>query len=104
MSVTLQEVNQQSSIFNLCSVFGVIGQTFSQSFVVHTGVEVIRAPINVTAQFKEPLLVPGKVGIRFWEQPGNVGQSSATDLRFSMEQQGHCMSHVVGLISRSQFK
>ncbi|KAK6312920.1 hypothetical protein J4Q44_G00162670 [Coregonus suidteri] len=31
----------------------------------HKGVDAIRAPISVTAQFKEPLLVAGKVTIKF---------------------------------------
>ncbi|XP_061585745.1 uncharacterized protein si:ch211-12e13.1 [Cololabis saira] len=66
----------------------------------HRGVEVITAPVNVTAQFMEPLLAPGKVRIRFWDQPRDVGQSCATDLSFSMEQRGRRTLQVVGRISR----
>ncbi|XP_035496500.2 uncharacterized protein si:ch211-12e13.1 isoform X1 [Scophthalmus maximus] len=65
----------------------------------HKGVEVITAPINVTAQFKEPLSVPGKVTIRFWET--NRDQSSAQSLSFHMQQHGSNISHMVGMISRS---
>ncbi|XP_071338138.1 uncharacterized protein [Trachinotus anak] len=67
----------------------------------HKGVEVITAPVNVTAQFKEPLSVPGKVMIRFWEMTENRGQASAQGLSFHMQQHGGNISHLVGLISRS---
>nr|XP_019949261.1 PREDICTED: uncharacterized protein LOC109633679 isoform X1 [Paralichthys olivaceus] len=67
----------------------------------HKGVEVITAPINVTVQFKEPLLVPGKVVIRFWEMTTNRGQSCAEGLSFHMQQPGSNISHVVGRISKS---
>lgn len=67
----------------------------------HKGVEVITAPVNVTAQFKEPLLIPGNVTIRFWEANQNGSQSSAQSLCFHMEQQGHSVPHIEGLISRS---
>ncbi|XP_068422411.1 uncharacterized protein si:ch211-12e13.1 [Clinocottus analis] len=64
----------------------------------HKGVGVITAPINVTAQFKEPLLVPGRVKIKFWEK--NRDQSSAQDLSFHMQQHGSNTSHMMGLISK----
>ncbi|KAM4577037.1 uncharacterized protein PAE49_006935 isoform 1-T1 [Odontesthes bonariensis] len=67
----------------------------------HKGVEVITAPVNITAHFKEPLLVPGEVVIRFWEKNKDVGQSFAKELAFHMEQRGCSISHMVGLISRS---
>ncbi|XP_044054127.1 uncharacterized protein si:ch211-12e13.1 [Siniperca chuatsi] len=66
----------------------------------HKGVGVITAPINVTAQFKEPLLVPGKVAIEFWETTKNGAQSSAQGLSFHMQQHGSSISHMTGLISR----
>ncbi|XP_022612056.1 uncharacterized protein LOC111229842 isoform X2 [Seriola dumerili] len=66
----------------------------------HKGVEVITAPVNVTARFEEPLLVPGKVVIRFWEKTENGGQSSAQGLSFHMQQHETNRSHLVGLISR----
>ncbi|KAG7222114.1 hypothetical protein INR49_016686 [Caranx melampygus] len=66
----------------------------------HKGVEVIRAPVNVTAHFKEPLLVPGRVTIRFWEKTENRGQLSAPGLSFLMQQHGSNTPHLVGLISR----
>ncbi|XP_035515078.1 uncharacterized protein si:ch211-12e13.1 [Morone saxatilis] len=67
----------------------------------HKGVGVITAPVNVTAQFKDPLSVPGRVTIRFWEMTRDGGQSSAQGLSFHMQQQGHNTSHMMGLISRS---
>ncbi|XP_045892084.1 uncharacterized protein si:ch211-12e13.1 isoform X2 [Micropterus dolomieu] len=63
----------------------------------HKGVGVITAPVNVTAQFKEPPLVPGKVAIKFWE---TTGQSPAQSLRFRMQQHGSNISHMTGWISR----
>ncbi|XP_040898556.1 uncharacterized protein si:ch211-12e13.1 [Toxotes jaculatrix] len=67
----------------------------------HKGVEVITAPVSITAHYKEPLLVPGKVTIRFWETTRNGGQSSAKGLSFHMQQHGSSTYHVVGQISRS---
>ncbi|XP_041854634.1 uncharacterized protein si:ch211-12e13.1 isoform X2 [Melanotaenia boesemani] len=66
----------------------------------HKGVDVVTAPVNVTAHFKDPLVVPGKVLLRFWDETKNVGQSSGKNLSFQMEQQGHNICHIVGLISR----
>ncbi|KAE8291658.1 Immediate early response 3-interacting protein 1 [Larimichthys crocea] len=42
----------------------------------HKGVGVITAPVNITVQFMEPLLVPGRVTIKFWEMTKNWGSSS----------------------------
>lgn len=67
----------------------------------HKGVEVITAPINITAQFKEPLLVPGRVTITFWETTRNGSQSSARGLSFHMQQHGSNISHLMGFISKS---
>lgn len=67
--------------------------------VMSPGVGVIAAPINVTAQFKEPLLVPGKVMISFWETDKIGDQSSSQGVSFHMEQHESRIS-VVGLISR----
>ncbi|XP_008285277.1 uncharacterized protein LOC103361061 isoform X2 [Stegastes partitus] len=66
----------------------------------HKGVEVITAPVHISVQFIEPLLVPGKVTIRFWEAAKDAAQSSARSVTFHMEQQGRSISHMVGLISR----
>nr|XP_020454925.1 uncharacterized protein LOC109959698 [Monopterus albus] len=66
----------------------------------HRGVEVITAPITITAQFKEPLSVPGSVMIDFWDTVKNGAQSPAQGLKFHMRQHGSKMSHMVGLISR----
>ncbi|XP_029296567.1 uncharacterized protein LOC115014060 [Cottoperca gobio] len=64
----------------------------------HKGVGVITAPVSVSAQFKEPLLVPGRVTIKFWETTKDVGESPA--IGFHMQQHGSDISHVTGLISR----
>ncbi|KAM6944867.1 uncharacterized protein PEZ65_002612 isoform 1-T1 [Lycodopsis pacificus] len=64
----------------------------------HKGVGVVTAPINVTAEFKEPLLVPGRVKIKILEKKGD--QSPAQDLSFHMQQHGSNTSHMMGLISR----
>nr|XP_040051457.1 uncharacterized protein si:ch211-12e13.1 [Gasterosteus aculeatus aculeatus] len=64
----------------------------------HKGVGVITAPINVTAEFKEPLFVPSRVKIKFWEK--NRDHSPAQDLVFYMQQHGSNTFHLVGLISR----
>ncbi|KAM4616588.1 uncharacterized protein ACJ7VT_009432 isoform 1-T1 [Polymixia lowei] len=67
----------------------------------HKGVEAIRAPISVTVQFKEPLLVPGKVLINFGDTAQEDGQSSGQDLRFQMEQYRTSVAHMAGLICRT---
>ncbi|GAA6226584.1 uncharacterized protein LOC108878046 [Lates japonicus] len=67
----------------------------------HKGVEVITAPVSVIAQFKEPLLLPGKVTIRFWETTKNLLLSSTQGLSFHMQQSGSNISHLEGLISKS---
>ncbi|XP_042343470.1 uncharacterized protein si:ch211-12e13.1 [Plectropomus leopardus] len=66
----------------------------------HKGVEVITAPASVTAHFKEPLLVPGRVTIKFWEMTKDKDQSPARGLSFDMQQNGSNISHICGLISR----
>ncbi|KAA8592935.1 hypothetical protein FQN60_018390 [Etheostoma spectabile] len=66
----------------------------------HKGVGVITAPINVTAQFGEPLLVPGRVAIKFWEKTKNLSQSPIQGLSFHVQQHGSNISHMMGLISR----
>lgn len=72
--------------------------TLSHCSVVSSGVGVITAPINVTAEFKEPLFVPSRVKIKFWEK--NRDHSPAQDLVFYMQQHGSNTFHLVGLISR----
>lgn len=67
----------------------------------HKGVGVITAPINITTQFKEPLLAPGKVTIKFWEMITNEEQSSDRGLNFHMQQHGNSSSHMVGVITKS---
>ncbi|XP_022068505.2 uncharacterized protein si:ch211-12e13.1 isoform X2 [Acanthochromis polyacanthus] len=67
----------------------------------HKGVDIITAPVSISVQFKEPLLVPGKVTISFWEEVKDGAQSSARGLNFHMEEQAGSMSHILGLISRS---
>ncbi|XP_039659139.1 uncharacterized protein si:ch211-12e13.1 isoform X3 [Perca fluviatilis] len=66
----------------------------------HKGVGVITAPINVTAQFEEPLFVPGRVAIKFWEKTKNRSQSPAQGLSFQLQPHGSDISHMMGLISR----
>ncbi|XP_036954889.1 uncharacterized protein si:ch211-12e13.1 [Acanthopagrus latus] len=68
----------------------------------HKGVEVITAPINITAQYQEPLMVPGRVTITFWENSKDQNQSSAPGLSFHMQQHGSNRTHVKGLIFRSE--
>lgn len=70
--------------------------------VVSAGVEVITAPINITAQYLEPLMVPGKVTVTFWENSKDQNRSSAPGLRFHMQQHGSNRTHVKGLIFRSE--
>lgn len=67
----------------------------------HKGVDVITAPVSISVQFKEPLLVPRKVTVRFWEEAKDGAQSSARGLSFHMEEQARSISHLVGLVSRS---
>ncbi|XP_017270076.1 uncharacterized protein si:ch211-12e13.1 isoform X2 [Kryptolebias marmoratus] len=67
----------------------------------HKGVGVITAPVSITAQFKEPLLLPGKVLITFWEVIKNMDQASPKELRFHVQQPGHNFPHMLGRISRS---
>ncbi|XP_076587797.1 uncharacterized protein LOC143321376 [Chaetodon auriga] len=67
----------------------------------HKGVGVITAPVSVTARFREPLPVPGRVNIAFWDTTGNGGESSAQGLSFHMQHDGSNISHVTGSISKS---
>ncbi|XP_034548884.1 uncharacterized protein si:ch211-12e13.1 [Notolabrus celidotus] len=67
----------------------------------HKGVEIITAPVSITAQFKDPLSVPGRVTLRFWETTDDRSQSSARGLSFHMQQSGRSTSHMIGSISRS---
>ncbi|XP_077601211.1 uncharacterized protein LOC144215886 isoform X2 [Stigmatopora nigra] len=62
----------------------------------HNGVGVITAPLNVTAQFKERLLAPGKVTLSFWRCPSSDGH-----LGFRMEKFGGSQFHLVGMISKT---
>ncbi|CAK6959548.1 uncharacterized protein si:ch211-12e13.1 [Scomber scombrus] len=63
----------------------------------HKGVGVITAPVNITVQFKEPLLIPGKVTIKFWDVIKNEGRG----LNFYMQRHGSSTSYIAGVISRS---
>nr|XP_043881124.1 uncharacterized protein si:ch211-12e13.1 isoform X1 [Solea senegalensis] len=65
----------------------------------HRGVDVVTAPVEVMVQFQEPVPVPGRVTIRFWEMLRDAGQSSA--LSFHMQQPGGNMTHMTGMICRS---
>ncbi|TMS03124.1 hypothetical protein E3U43_000013 [Larimichthys crocea] len=67
----------------------------------HKGVGVITAPVNITVQFMEPLLVPGRVTIKFWEMTKNWGQCSPRGLSFHMLQHGSNITHIMGVISGS---
>lgn len=75
----------------VCSCDGSVGSS---------GVRVVTAPVSVTAHFKEPLLVPGKVLITFWEAIRDNEQSAAEELRFHVQQPGQRVSHMVGRVSR----
>lgn len=66
----------------------------------HKGVGVITAPVKVSAQFKEPLLLPGRVTISFWETTGNEGEFPPNVLAFNMQRHGGNTSHVTGFITR----
>ncbi|XP_024131272.1 uncharacterized protein si:ch211-12e13.1 isoform X2 [Oryzias melastigma] len=67
----------------------------------HKGVEVVTSPVKVKAHFTEPLLVPGRVTIRFWDK--NKDQSSEKDHSFCMEHHGRSTPLLTGVISRTQF-
>ncbi|KAI9534304.1 hypothetical protein NQZ68_014712 [Dissostichus eleginoides] len=66
----------------------------------HKGVGVITAPVKVSAQFKEPLLLPGRVTISFWEKTGNEGEFPPNVLAFNMQRHGGNTSHLTGFINR----
>lgn len=87
-------------MYLLCGVFPAAQARPSDCFVVSSGVGVITAPVNITAQFKEPLLAAGRVTIKFWETTQSGGQSSAQRLSFLMQRQGSGVSHMMGMISR----
>lgn len=104
LSVCLAEIEKNKGIQTYVEkfngvVFGCPRQT-SWPSVMSPGVEVITAPVSITAQFKEPLLVPGKVMIKFWETDKNGDQSPSQGISFHMEQHGNKIS-VVGRISKS---
>ncbi|KAI4798665.1 hypothetical protein KUCAC02_020575 [Chaenocephalus aceratus] len=63
-------------------------------------VGVVTAPVKVSAQFKEPLLLPGRVTISFWETTGNEGEFPPNVLAFNMQRHGGNTSHVTGFITR----
>ncbi|XP_032434217.1 uncharacterized protein LOC116729652 [Xiphophorus hellerii] len=65
------------------------------------GVEIVSAPVSVTAQFKETPPAAGTVTIRFWGKSKNAGRSADEDLSFQVQLQGQSSSHMVGLISRT---
>ncbi|KAM4745285.1 uncharacterized protein FYW61_011790 [Anableps anableps] len=67
----------------------------------HKGVEIITAPVSVTAQFKETQPAAGKITVRFWKTSKNLAQSADKDLSFQVQLQGQNTSHMVGLISRA---
>lgn len=69
----------------------------------HKGVKPITAPVSVNAQFRDPLLAPGKVMIKFWEtnKEDEDDHSSAHHINFHMEQHGGSKVHVMGFISKS---
>lgn len=69
--------------------------------VVPPGVEIVSAPVSVTAQFKETPPAAGTVTIRFWDKSKNVGRSADEDMSFQVQLQGQSSSHMVGLISRT---
>lgn len=103
LSVCLAEIEKhKGNRFYRSGVFSAVPVRPSHFSVVPSGVGVITAPVNVTARFKEPLLVPGRVTITFWETTKHQGQSSsAQGLGFHMQQHGGHISHMMGLISRS---
>ncbi|XP_047236844.1 uncharacterized protein si:ch211-12e13.1 [Girardinichthys multiradiatus] len=68
----------------------------------HKGVEIITAPVSITAQFKETQPAPGKITIRFWEISKKLGQSADKDIRFQVQLQGQSTAQMVGLISRAK--
>ncbi|KAL0979640.1 hypothetical protein UPYG_G00187610 [Umbra pygmaea] len=65
----------------------------------HKGVDSIRAPISVTAQFMEPFFIPGKVSIKFWETVKR--ESSSKCVSFEMKQYGGKRPHIQGQICRT---
>ncbi|XP_029917070.1 uncharacterized protein LOC115365968 [Myripristis murdjan] len=67
----------------------------------HKGAQAVRAPVSVTAHFKEPLSVPGRERITFWETTEGEGPSSAQGLNFHMEQHSTRAAHMVGVICRA---
>ncbi|XP_063754315.1 uncharacterized protein si:ch211-12e13.1 [Eleginops maclovinus] len=66
----------------------------------HKGVGVVTAPVKVSADFKDPLLIPGRVTISFWETTGNESKFPPNGVGFNMQQHGRNTSHVTGFISR----
>lgn len=80
--------------FDLEQIHGVYRGSAHCS-VVPSGVEVITAPVGVTAQFKEPMSLPARVTIKFWESTKNRGH-----LSFLMQDRGDHRSHLMGQISR----
>lgn len=58
------------------------------------------APAKVTAQFKEPLLIPGDVVIRIWEMDRESDKSIYQDFGFQMQQHRGSITHMVGMIHR----
>ncbi|XP_054628795.1 uncharacterized protein si:ch211-12e13.1 isoform X2 [Dunckerocampus dactyliophorus] len=59
------------------------------------GVGVVTSPVNIVAQFQDPLLAPSKVKLLFWKCP-------TQDLAFQMQQHSSgSKCHLQGMISRT---
>lgn len=65
----------------------------------HKGVGVVSAPVSVHVRFREPLVAPAQVAVRFWETNGDEDGSSPLGLGFLLQQRS--TPHLVGLISPS---
>ncbi|XP_034760737.2 3-hydroxyacyl-thioester dehydratase X-like [Acipenser ruthenus] len=63
------------------------------------GTDAIQAPVCVKVRFKQPLLMPGKVVIKYWETFPDAGTWSHKSYQFRMEEIGTRLPHVVGEIS-----
>ncbi|XP_012686036.1 uncharacterized protein si:ch211-12e13.1 [Clupea harengus] len=66
----------------------------------HKGADAVRAPLSVSVQFKQPLVLPRKVVIRFWEATDESCQQPRNVCRFQLEDYSRGTCYILGQVIR----
>lgn len=64
----------------------------------YRGVKAVQAPVTVKATFKQPLFMPGRASIAFWEDSGAGNESTFRRINFRMESETG-IPHLIGEIA-----